>query len=274
MKTMGRFTVLRQGGVAIHSYACPDDSEAVNSHVVETLHALVLIDAQQFIPYATELREYMDRLGKPVERIIVTHSHPDHWMGLICFEDLPIYAIEETKQEIEATGDYLIAYKKGQVEDISRYHKVVPPFTLKEGEVVIDGITFRLSKVTDAEMAFMLTVELPEFKTLIAQDLVYNGVYACVGEKNATGEYLFDGWIEALKGLKNKDYATILPGHGDVAGPEVLDEMIKYLRFAKKTFESGVDDKGFKAAMKRRYPRYRVDELLDISNLFLYHHTW
>ena len=37
---------------------------------------------------------------------------------------------------------------------------------------------------------------------------------------------------------------TIVPGHGSVCGPEIIDEMVAYLRFvqelARKSFESGL----------------------------------
>jgi glyoxylase-like metal-dependent hydrolase (beta-lactamase superfamily II) len=32
--------------------------------------------------YADEAADYANRLDKPVDRIIVSHGHPDHWSGL------------------------------------------------------------------------------------------------------------------------------------------------------------------------------------------------
>ena len=221
MKYMGRFSVLRQGNITIHSYLCPDDSEMVCSQIIETPNRLVLIDAQQFIPYATEVRTYMTRLNKPIDRVIITHSHPDHWMGLVVFEDLPIYSLKETREEIATIGDYLVFVKRKQVEDMAQYHKVVPARLVAEGDMVIDGLRYTLTRIVDAEMSYMLAIELPDYKVLLAQDLVYNHVYPCVGEKNAKGEYLFDGWIKTLREYQKKDYVTVIPGHGEPTTPAI-----------------------------------------------------
>jgi glyoxylase-like metal-dependent hydrolase (beta-lactamase superfamily II) len=274
MKYLGRFSVLRQGNIAIHSYLCPDDSEMVCSQIIETPNRLVLVDAQQFIHYASEVRAYMNRLNKPIDRVIITHSHPDHWMGSVCFEDLPIYSLKETREEIATIGDYLVFLKRKEVEDISGYHKVVPSRLLVEGDMVIDGLRYRLTKIVDAEMAFMLCIELPDLKVLLAQDLVYNQVYPCVGEKNAKGEFLFDGWIKVLREFQKNDYTMVIPGHGEPTTPAVFEEMITYIQFAKQLFDSGANDKTFKQALMQKYPTYRVEQLLDISNLFLYHRDW
>lgn len=274
MKNMGQFNVMRQDGLSIHTYQCPEDSEMVNAHILETPNKVILIDTQQFLPYAQELRLYVNHLNKPIDRVIITHSHPDHWMGAVCFEDLPIYALEETRDEIAAIGDYLLEFKRKISGDVVPDHKVIPTHTLNEGDLNIDGLYLRFSKVLDTEMAFMLCIELPDQKILLAQDLVYNHVYPCVGEKNAAGLYLFDGWINQLQLLKKKNYSLILPGHGEPCGPNIFDEMIGYIQTAKSLFESDVDDKTFKQTLMEKYPDYRVEELLDISNLYLYHRDW
>ena len=182
--------------------------------------------------------------------------------------------MKETRKEIEEIGDYLIAFKKNQVEDISRYHKVIPTGYIDPGELVIDGLRYRMTKIIDSEMSYMLGIELPDQNLFIAQDLVYNRVFPCVGEKNAAGDYLFDGWMKALREYKEKGFDLILPGHGEPCGPGVFDRMIEFILTAKDLFLSGADDNQFRKRLKEKYPDYRDDELLEISILYLYHRTW
>ena len=274
MYPAGRITILRNELATIHSYQCPQDSEMVCSQVIETENKLVVIDAQQFIPYAKELRRYAQGLNKPIDRVIITHSHPDHWMGLELFKDVPVYALQETRDEIEKTGDYLVQYKRAQFGNLITSGKVIPPHIIRDGTEKIDGLTYEFTKVVDSEINYLLSIELPELKTLVAQDLVYNKVYPCVGEKNDKGEYLFDGWVKVLKHLQTKGYGTVLAGHGEPADSAVFQEMIEYIKYSKKLFESGINEDELKQKLIEKYPNYRVTELLDISNIFLYHRTW
>ena len=274
MKQAGKITILRNDMATIHSYQCPQDSEMVCSQVIETKNKLVIVDAQQFIPYAQELRRYADGLNKPIDRVIITHSHPDHWMGLELFTDIPIYALPETKDEIEKTGDYLVQYKRDQFGDLITSSKFVPTHIMREGTEKIDGLTYTFTKVVDSEISFSLYMELPELKTLVAQDLVYNHVYPCVGEMNKKGEYLFDGWVKVLKHLQTKGYEIVLSGHGEPADSTIFQEMIEYIEYSKQLFESGIGEQGLKQKLIERYPNYCITELLDISNTFLYHRTW
>jgi glyoxylase-like metal-dependent hydrolase (beta-lactamase superfamily II) len=44
--------------------------------------AVVIFDGQLLLLYADDVASYMQTLGKPVDRIILSHAHTDHWSGL------------------------------------------------------------------------------------------------------------------------------------------------------------------------------------------------
>lgn len=270
MKAVGTVSILKNDQVTFHSYLSPEDGEMVCSQVIETGNKLVVVDALLLRPYARELRRYVDSLNKPIDRVIITHSHPDHWFGLEFFDDVPIYSLQETIDEIEEVGDTYLEYKRPQHGDLIATSKIVPSKTISEGIENIDGLNYAFTKVTDAEASLMLLIELPDLKTLVAQDLLYNGVYLYTGEKNSEGEYCFDGWTRILKSLQEKEYDTILVGHGEPADPTIFAEMIDYIEYAKRTFESVSNGDELKAKLIEKCPTFRVVEMLDISNVFLY----
>jgi glyoxylase-like metal-dependent hydrolase (beta-lactamase superfamily II) len=78
----GMVVVSDYPNVRIHTYVSPPDGFLVNTHMVEGEAALVIFDGQLLNAYAAEVAAYASRLGKPVEQIIVSHGHPDHWAGL------------------------------------------------------------------------------------------------------------------------------------------------------------------------------------------------
>ncbi len=61
----------------------------VNAFIVETKDAVVIVDTTLALSSAGELRKKAESLGKPIEAVIMTHGHPDHYSGLKVFEDIP-----------------------------------------------------------------------------------------------------------------------------------------------------------------------------------------
>ena len=49
------------------------------------------------------------------------------------------------------------------------------------------------------------------------------------------------GWLVALETLRSLGAETIVPGHGPVCGPEVIDDMAAYLRFVQELARKGFD---------------------------------
>ena len=64
----------------------------VHAYVVELENSLVVVDATLAMSSAAELRAKADALGKPIEAVLMTHGHPDHYTGLVKFADFPIFA--------------------------------------------------------------------------------------------------------------------------------------------------------------------------------------
>ena len=265
-KMLGTVTVIDKGEVTIHSYMAPENSGMVNTQIIETENGLVIIDAQFIRPFAKEAAGYIKSLNKPILRVIISHSHPDHWYGLEFYQDVPIYALAETKQFIEENGDGMIARNKVTMGDMITDIKVVPGNVIEEGSEKIDGLKYKFKKVSDGEAGVQLLITLPKINTLIGQDLLYNDVHLFIG--NGT----FDGWIDALKKLKKKKNAfdTILVGHGKPADSDIFDKNIKYLETVKKTYNSVKSGEELKSQLIKEYPDYHAPFLLDLSNRMLY----
>jgi cyclase len=71
-------------------------------------------------------------------------------------------------------------------------------------------------------------VHIPDRDVVFAGDLLFNGgtPFALMGSVS--------GWIEVLETvLRPLGAGTIVPGHGPVCGPEVIDDVLAYLRFVQ-----------------------------------------
>jgi glyoxylase-like metal-dependent hydrolase (beta-lactamase superfamily II) len=263
-----------KSNVTIHTISSPLEGEMSNAQLIETDNKLLLIDALQLIPHATELKKYVNSIGKPLDRVIVTHYHPDHWFGIASFKEYPIYALQEVIDRIDAFADFVLNYHRGihgeNAAALIPSEKVTPSIAIKEGLFDFDGITLNLMKILDTEAPCILVPELPEHGILFAQDLVYNGAYAYFGDRTTDGGLCLNNWIKAIQDFKQKNYKIVLPGHGKPTDSSIFDEVITYLEFVK--FELGAGKKGEELieSIKTRFPNYLLDLTLVMSNYMLF----
>lgn len=249
----------RSGDVRVHTFISSflDNNIANATHIIEGRNALVLVDGQFLAPYARRFREYADSLGKPIDRLYLSHRHPDHWFGLgTAFRDVPIYALTETVDFLKEHGEDSLAdhWKLGHfLPEVI----VVPEEVVQPGEETIDGIRYVFDVVTDTEIDYHLTIKLPELGVCIAQDLLYSGTHL----------YLSSGmrhWIRVLGQLLTEDYDLFLAGHGLPADKNEVARNIEYLSAAMAAVADGLSGDDFKDVMIARYPERRCPGIFDI----------
>ncbi|WP_020138337.1 MBL fold metallo-hydrolase [Streptomyces sp. 351MFTsu5.1] len=253
----GTVTVLDRGSVRIHSYMSPADTFHATTQLIETPGRIVAIDAQLLPVYAEEAVAYAKGLGKPIDRLIVTHAHPDHYNGAARF-GVPVHALPQVTEQIIARGDSHLP--TGQVITLTEF---TPDVDIVPGTEVIDGVPFVFEAVSGGEAADELLVKLPEQGVLIAQDLVYNDVHLYLGNNDITG------WRLAVDALASESgYDTILAGHGAPTGPEVYGDVRRYLDDARELL--GEDGEAYKKAIIDKYPSHVGPFIIDIANRSLF----
>lgn len=228
----------------IHTYVSPEQSAAVTSHIIETANNLYLIDTQFAEPFANELKTYIEGLGKPLERIFLSHQHQDHWSGGQLFDAdfVTTDAIAAgVAEEIEA-GDGGFGTPRA------------PEGGMTAGTEVLDGLTVEFEIVNDAEAPEHLLLKMPELGAIIVQDLLYTDSHAFPLGNN-------ENWINILnsfRSLTEEGYRTILAGHGFPAGFGQIDDQIEYLNLLSETLASASNAEEAQAALIEAYPSYGV----------------
>ena len=217
----------------IHTYMSPFKAAANTSSIIELKDRLVIVDMQFVDVFAKEFRAYADSLGKPIDRVYLTHEHPDHWMGSIAFQDIKVYALQGVTDFVKQNGEAIIE-AKGKPGAVPNFAK-----SITAGKKVIGGLSFEFTTYENAESMEALVIALPDLNTLIAQDLLYSQTHLFLGHDN------FDRWISALEDLKTRysDYDWFIPGHGmPQATSGLVDDNIEYLREANTAFDQAGGD--------------------------------
>lgn len=253
----GTVTVLDKGAVRIHSYMSPADTFHTTTQLIETPARVIAVDAQLMPAYADEAVAYARGLGKPLDRLIITHAHPDHYNGAARF-GVSVHALAQVREQIVARGDSRLP--TGLVIPVTDF---TPSVEITAGTEVVDGIPFVFQAVSGGEAADELLVKLPEQGVLIAQDLVYHGVHLYLGNNDIAG------WQQVVDALAAESgYDTILAGHGLPAGPEIYEEVRRYLADAHELL--GDDGEAYKKAIVDRYPSHVGPFIIDIANRSLF----
>lgn len=166
--------------------------------------------------------------------IVNTHSHGDHTFGNVAFPEATVIAHEGTAAEMTANGLHLTTlWPQVRWGDVA---VVAPSITYRDRLTLhAGGTTAELRHFGPAHTAYDTAVWLPRERVLFAGDLVMSGVTPFVMMGSVAG------LLSAVGALRALNPAVIVPGHGAVCGPEVLDATERYLRWLTGLARDGVD---------------------------------
>ncbi|HTX27690.1 MAG TPA: MBL fold metallo-hydrolase [Streptosporangiaceae bacterium] len=226
--SLGEVSQISEG---IYAYLQPDGSWWVNNtgFLVDST-GVISVDAA-----STErrTRAYLDAIAavthQPVRTLVNTHHHGDHTHGNYLFAGATIVGHERCRAAIQGTP---MPPPPGIWAEVDWGHlEPAPPFLTYTAGVTLWSGDLRC-EVRYAGTAAHTTndsiVWLPDRSVAFTGDLLFNGgtPFALMGS--------ISGWIEVLQDvLRPLGAQTLVPGHGPVCGPQVIDDVLAYLRFVQ-----------------------------------------
>ena len=175
--------------------------------------------------------------GREVRTLVNTHHHGDHTHGNSLFTDATVIGHHLCRAEMLASS---LPVPPGIWDPVDWGDITLdPPFvTFADAiDVYVDDLRCEVRHVGQpAHTTNDSVIWIPERSVLYAGDVVFNGGTPFL----LMGSVL--GAIEVIEErLRPLGAATIVPGHGDVCGPEAFDEVVGYLRFVLATAHAGID---------------------------------
>jgi cyclase len=226
--SLGEVTQISEG---IYAYLQPDGSWYLNNTAFLVDRAGVIsIDATST---QRRTRAYLDAIASVttlgVRTLVNTHHHGDHTHGNYLFAGATILGHEECRTAILNTP---MPPPPGVWTEVDWGHlEPAPPFlTYTDGVTLWSGdLRCEVRYVgTPAHTTNDSIVWIPDRSVVFTGDLLFNGgtPFALMGS--------ISGWIEVLETvLRPLGARTLVPGHGPVCGPEVIDDVLAYLRFVQ-----------------------------------------
>lgn len=168
--------------------------------------------------------------------LTITHFHPEHGFGAQVFErEATIVYNREQAEELAAKGPGFVEMFRGFGESVAQQLEgveLVPPHVVYDGSAEIDlgGLTVELSHPGRAHTRGDQLVLVRERGVLFGGDLVEARLFPIFpwfppDDMDVSGSR----WIDVLEQMAAMGADTVVPGHGEVGGKELLAAARDYM---------------------------------------------
>ncbi|MGG7575895.1 MBL fold metallo-hydrolase [Streptomyces sirii] len=209
-----------------------------NIGVVAGTRAVLVVDtgvgtanAEQVLAFASEVAA-----GRRLY-LTSTHFHPEHAFGAHVFADRATYLVNRAQAEdLKTKGPGYLEMFRGFGGAVARRLDGVPvptPDVVYDDGYDLDlgGRTVRLRPTGRGHTKGDQVVEVPDAGVLFTGDLAETGQFAILPwfppyDTDVSGVR----WLAVLDRLAVARPRVVVPGHGELGGPRVLDDVRAYLR--------------------------------------------
>jgi cyclase len=194
----------------------------------------VIVDTGATVSRALRLKEAVARVNQaePVT-IVNTHHHGDHFFGNCAFGTAgTIIAHHLAREEMAEAG--LGLQQLWPHVDWGEVVLTLPTLTFTDRLTIrLGSLTAELIHVGPAHTTNDIVVWLPGPRVLFAGDVVFNGITPFTLMGSVAGS------LAAVERVRELGPEVIVPGHGAVGGPELLDETAAYLAWVTDLAAAG-----------------------------------
>ncbi len=211
-------------------------TRGANVGAVLTEEGIVLVDTPLVPQEAWLWRDFLREVsgGKPFLYIINTDHHRGHIVGNQWF-DCPVIAHH-------IAWRYMRGYRDNFKHRVRQLFKRRPEIQaqLQDIRIILPEITFgerftlfkggreiRIIHIGGHTPATSI-VYVPDAKVVFTGDLVMRGEHPFMTQ--ATSKE----WLDGLRLIRKLHPRVVVPGHGEIGGPEVTEPVSKYLRYIRR----------------------------------------
>ena len=239
----------------------PDGSVLVSSPVSSTLiygeRDAALADPSWTMAQTEALGDWIERSGKRLAYIYITHGHGDHWFGtaqlLERFPGATVYATQGTirkmHQQADSRPDHWDKDFPGLIGDTPVLAQPIP-----NGGFELEGNQFHAIEVGHTDTDDTTVLHVPSIGLVVAGDVAYNGVHLMLLEIGDTG---LKSWLDALDRVTALHPAAVVADHKNKDLPDdpaILDQTRQYLLEAQRLLGQRPSPREFFDQIVATYP--------------------
>ena len=210
----------------------------VNSAFIVTEEGVVLIDTGPSRRFGEQLRKAIARItDKPVVRVLITHHHPDHFLGNQAFPAASIAALPGTLEGIRRDGESFNENMYRLTGDWMLGTEVtVPGQELTPGPITVGRHRLELLAL-DGHTGTDLAIFDRTTGVLFAGDLLFHDRAPTTPNAN------IPRWLASIERLDALPYKVLVPGHGaPTTGRAPITQTRAWLQWLQATIRSGAEN--------------------------------
>jgi glyoxylase-like metal-dependent hydrolase (beta-lactamase superfamily II) len=240
-----------------------------NSYLISGKSEAILFDVFMLRRDAAQIADGIVNSGKTLKTVMISHGHPDHFMGLEViverFTKAKVVSTANVVEDIRQDGPWMLSLLQGKLGPEGPTRLVVPD-VLSEPTLDLEGSKIEVVEFGEGESKHNATLYLPHLKALLSADLVYHDAHLYLQERH------LQSWLARLDELEEfaePRVSTIHPGHGAAGDLSLVAQTRAYLHDFAAAMESG-DTKLIEQQMLAKYPQYRVRQFLTVFSIPAY----
>lgn len=252
---------------------------SVNAYLFHNGTSQILVDALRNSQEAEELAKLIQSKNLPLTHILVTHGHPDHYIGLdVLSKTFPnakiVVASQEIKNDIIAFSTWMesvgwldseVNMKPKTVENPVGFDYEGKINILETKELALEGggILQIESNYAGAEAEHLTTIFSEDLNAFFTADFCYNSVHLWLGQ-GVDAQHI-SNWKQQLETFKAKYQGTevsIYPGHGEKSSIALFDVVLKYLNDFENVVAESHSKEEIMEKMKALYPTWEQADFL------------
>ncbi|SPM37177.1 Glyoxylase or a related metal-dependent hydrolase, beta-lactamase superfamily II [Mycobacterium rhizamassiliense] len=231
------------------------------STIISGASEAILIDTQYLKQDIHDLGDLIERTGKRLTTIYITHPHADHYLGLAALlERFPSSRCVALPHVVESMRETM------EMQNL-QWERLFGAATVKGGPLpepientplYVDGSPVNIIAVEQADINPTTIVHIPEIDVVVAGDAIYNEIHPMLGLSTPDE---WQSWLATVRFVENLHPRMIVAGHrrpdgDDYAVAAMIAQTRSYITDFAAAFEIAETAADLVAAMTAKYPHH------------------